>query len=212
MYIVIYQKNTIKNIISSSNDAENTIETLKSKNIIQKDDEYKIFDNIKNMGVKDIRAIREDGSVMSLEEQIKNKIVILEKDEEIRNGQIYKLDKNIEEDLIKLIELGIEKLDKNKKIAEGNGKKYITEKSMEEKLKEGLITQEEYNNHIIQLRQSQYYQNLDGKRAELLDDVLHKLASQGLLTDEQKSNLNELENIRKEIKESNPKAEVLLKA
>lgn len=212
MYIVIYQKNTIKNIISSSNDAENTIETLKSKNIIQKDDEYKIFDNIKNMGVKDIRAIREDGSVMSLEEQIKNKIVILEKDEEIRNGQIYKLDKNIEEDLIKLIELGIEKLDKNKKIAEGNGKKYITEKSMEEKLKEGLITQEEYNNYIIQLRQSQYYQNLDGKRAELLDDVLHKLASQGLLTDEQKSNLNELENIRKEIKESNPKAEVLLKA
>lgn len=212
MYIVIYQKNIIKNIISSSNDAENTIETLKSKNIIQKDDEYKIFDNIQNMGVKDIRAIREDGSVMSLEEQIKNKIVILEKDEEIRNGQIYKLDKNIEEDLIKLIELGIEKLDKNKKIAEGNGKKYITEKSMEEKLKEGLITQEEYNNHIIQLRQSQYYQNLDGKRAELLDDVLHKLASQGLLTDEQKSNLNELENIRKEIKESNPKAEVLLKA
>lgn len=212
MYIVIYQKNIIKNIISSSNDAENTIETLKSKNIIQKDDEYKIFDNIQNMGVKDIRAIREDGSVMSLEEQIKNKIVVLEKDEEIRNGQIYKLNKNIEEDLIKLIELGIEKLDKNKKIAEGNGKKYITEKSMEEKLKEGLITQEEYNNHIIQLRQSQYYQNLDGKRAELLDDVLHKLASQGLLTDEQKANLNELENIRKEIKESNPKAEVLLKA
>ena len=100
MYIVIYQKNTIKNIISSSNDAEKTIETLKSKNIIQKDDEYKIFDNIQNMGVKDIRAINDDGSVMSLEEQIKNKIVVLEKDEEIRNGQIYKLNKNIEEDLI----------------------------------------------------------------------------------------------------------------
>ncbi|SUW04286.1 phage tail protein [Brachyspira pilosicoli] len=212
MYIVIYQKNTIKNIISSSNDAEKTIETLKSKNIIQKDDEYKIFDNIQNMGVKDIRAINDDGSVMSLEEQIKNKIVVLEKDEEIRNGQIYKLNKNIEEDLIKLIELGIEKLDKNKKIVERNDKKYITEKSMEEKLKEGLITQEEYNNHIIQLRQSLYYQNLDGKRAELLDNVLHKLASQGLLTDEQKVNLNELEDIRKEIKESNPKAEVLLKA
>lgn len=212
MYIVIYQKNTIKNIILSSNDVKNTVETLKSKNIIQKDNEYKIFDNIQNMGVKDIRAIREDGSIMSLEEQIKNKIVVLEKDEEIRNGQIYKLDKNIEEDLIKLIELGIEKLEDNKKIAEENGKKYITEKSMEEKLKERLITQEEYNNYIIQLRQSQYYQNLDGKRAELLDDVLHKLASQGLLTDEQKSNLNELENKRKEIKESNPKAEVLLKA
>lgn len=212
MYIVIYHKNTIKSIISSSNDVENTVETLKSKNIIQKYYEYKVFDNIQNMSVKDIRAIKEDGSVMSLEEQIKNNIVVLEKDEEIRNGQIYKLNKNIEEDLIKLIELGIEKLEDNKKIVEENGKKYITEKSMEEKLKEGLITQEEYNNYIIQLRQSQYYQNLDGKRAELLDDVLHKLASQGLLTDEQKSNLNELENKRKEIKESNPKAEVLLKA
>ncbi|MEI0579462.1 phage tail protein [Brachyspira pilosicoli] len=212
MYIVIYQKNKIKKIISSSNDVKNIVETLKTKNIIQKDDEYKIFDNIQNMGVQDIRAIRKDGSVMGLEEQIKNKILILEKGEEIRNGQIYKLDKNIEEDLIKLIELGIEKLDKNKKIVEENGKKYITEKTMEEKLKEGLITQEEYNNYIIQLRQSQYYQNLDGKRAELLDDVLHKLASQGLLTDEQKSNLNEIEDIRKEIKESNPKAEVLLKA
>lgn len=212
MYIVIYHKNTIKSIISSSNDVKNTVETLKSKNIIQKYYEYKVFDNIQNMSVKDIRAIKEDGSVMSLEEQIKNNIVVLEKDEEIRNGQIYKLNKNIEEDLIKLIELGIEKLEDNKKIVEENGKKYITEKSMEEKLKEGLITQEEYNNYIIQLRQSEYYQNLDGKRAELLDDVLHKLASQGLLTDEQKENLNELENKRKEIKESNPKAEVLLKA
>ena len=206
MYIVIYQKNTIKNIISSSNDAENTIETLKSKNIIQKDDEYKIFDNIQNMGVKDIRAINDDGSVMSLEEQIKNKIVVLGKDEEIRNGQIYKLDKNIEEDLIKLIELGIEKLDKNKKIAEENGKKYITEKSMEEKLKEGLITQEEYNNYIIQLRQSQYYQNLDGKRAELLESVLNNLNEKGLLTEEERIELENLNLKRKEIKEAHPKA------
>lgn len=166
--------------------------------------------NSNDLSQTDIRAYNEDGSVKSLEEQLKEKIIVLKDNEIIDNGIIRELNKNIEDDYIILIEKGLEVLDKNKKIVEGNGKKYITEKSMEEKLKEGLITKEEYNAYIVSQRQSQYNQNLDSKRAELLEDVLHKLASQGLLTDEQKANLNELDNKRKEIKESNPKAEILL--
>ena len=166
--------------------------------------------NSKDLSQTDIRAYNKDGSVKSLEEQVQEKIITLKDNEIIDNGIIRELNKNYEDDYIVMIERGLEKLDDNKKIVEGNGKKYIIEKSMEEKLKEGLITKEEYNKYIISQRQSQYNQNLDGKRAELLEDVLHKLASQGLLTDEQKANLNELDNKRKEIKESNPKAEILL--
>lgn len=166
--------------------------------------------NSNDLSQTDIRAYNKDGTVKSLEQQLREKIIALEKNQIIKDNQIYTLNKNIEDDYIILIEKGLEVLDKNKKIVEGNGKKYITEKSMEEKLKEGLITKEEYNAYIVSQRQSQYNQNLDGKRAELLEDVLHKLASQGLLTDEQKANLNELDNKRKEIKESNPKAEILL--
>lgn len=166
--------------------------------------------NSNDLSQTDIRAYNKDGTVKSLEQQVKEKIITLKDNEIIDNGIIRELNKNIEDDYIILIEKGLEVLDKNKKIVEGNGKKYITEKSMEEKLKEGLITKEEYNAYIVSQRQSQYNQNLDGKRAELLEDVLHKLASQGLLTDEQKANLNELDNKRKEIKESNPKAEILL--
>lgn len=186
---------------------------LKTKNVISNTDEYKVFERIDNMGAKDIRAIREDGSVMTLEEQIRNKILVLEKDEEIRNGQIYKLDKNIQEDLIKLIELGIEKLEPTQKIEiSEDGTKYIIEKSMEEKLRENLITQEEYDNYIIQIRQMQYQTNLDGARAELLDSVLSNLSNQGLLTEEQKTQLDMLNNKRIEIKESNPKSDILLNA
>ena len=111
MKIVIYNNNKIKKIIGSNNNIEQVIKNLKLKNFILNDDKYKVFENIQDMGVKDIRAIKDDGSVMSIEEQIENKILVLEKDEEIRNGQIYKLDKNIQEDLVKLIELGLEKLD-----------------------------------------------------------------------------------------------------
>ena len=158
------------------------------------------------MGVKDIRAIKSDGTVMSIEEQIKNKILVLEKDEEIRNGQIYKLNKNIQEDFIKLVELGLEKLDDRQKIVTSDdGIKYITEKSYEELFKENLITAEEYNNYIILIRQSQYQSNLDGVRAELVDSVLNSLASQGLLTEEQKTQLESLQSKRQEIKEELPK-------
>ncbi|PPS21230.1 phage tail protein [Brachyspira murdochii] len=213
MNIVIFNNNKVKEIISTDENIEIALKKLKNQGFIDDNDEYKVFDNVQNMGVKDIRAIKNDGSVMSIEEQIENKILILEKDEEIRNGQIYKLDKNIQEDLIKLIELGIEKLEPTQKIEiSEDGTKYIIEKSMEEKLRENLITQEEYDNYIIQIRQMQYQTNLDGARAELLDSVLSNLSNQGLLTEEQKTQLDMLNNKRIEIKESNPKSDILLNA
>ena len=213
MNIVIFNNNKIKEIISTDENTEIAIKKLKNQGFISDNDEYKVFANIQNMGVKDIRAIKNDGSVMSIEEQIENKILVLEKDEEIRNGQIYKLDKNIQDDLIKLIELGIEELESTQKIEiSEDGTKYITEKSMEEKLRENLITQEEYDNYIIQIRQMQYQTNLDGARAELLDSVLSNLSNQGLLTEEQKTQLDMLNNKRIEIKESNPKSDILLNA
>ena len=213
MNIVIFNNNKVKEIISTDENIEIALKKLKNQGFIDDNDEYKVFDNVQNMGVKYIRAIKNDGSVMSIEEQIENKILVLEKDEEIRNGQIYKLDKNIQEDLIKLIELGIEELESTQKIEiSEDGTKYITEKSMEEKLRENLITQEEYDNYIIQIRQMQYQTNLDGARAELLDSVLSNLSNQGLLTEEQKTQLDMLNNKRIEIKESNPKSDILLNA
>ena len=206
MYIVIYKDNKIKNIISSNNNIEQVIKDLKLKNFILDDDKYKVFENIRDMGVKDIRAIKDDGSVMSIEEQIKNKILVLEKDEEIKNGVVYKLDKSIQEDFIKLVELGLEKLDDRQKIVTNeDGSKYITQKTYEELFKENLITAEEYNNYIIQIRQGQYQSNLDGERAELLESVLSNLASQNLLTEEQKLQLESLQTKRQEIKTQYPK-------
>lgn len=206
MKIVIYNNNKIKKIIGSNNNIEQVIKNLKLKNFILNDDKYKVFENIQDMGVKDIRAIKDDGSVMSIEEQIENKILVLEKDEEIRNGQIYKLDKNIQEDLVKLIELGLEKLDNRQKIVTNeDGSKYITQKTYEELFKENLITAEEYNQYIIQQRQGQYQSNLDGQRAELLDSVLNNLANQNLLTEEQKKQLESLQVKRQEIKTQYPK-------
>ncbi|ASJ21493.1 hypothetical protein [Brachyspira hampsonii] len=206
MKIVIYNNNKIKKIISVKENAENTINLLEKQGLINAVDNYKIFENIKDMSVKDIRAINDDGTVMSLEEQIKNKILVLEKDEEIRNGVKYKLNKNYEEDLIKLVELGLEKLDERQKIViNDDGRKYISSKSYEELFKESLITAEEYNNYIISQRQGEYSQNLDGVRAELVDSVLNNLASQGLLTEEQKAQLESLQTKREEIKTEYPK-------
>ena len=206
MNIVIFNNNNIKNIISTNENVETVVKKLKNQGFISDNDEYKVFDNVQNMGVKDIRAIKNDGSVMSIEEQIEKKILVLEKDEEIRNKQIYKLDKNIQEDLIKLIELGIEKLESTQKIEiSEDGTKYITSKTYEELFKENLITAEEYNNYIIQIRQGQYISNLDGTRAELLESILSNLASQNLLTEEQKSQLESLTNKRQEIKTQYPK-------
>ncbi|MBW5391640.1 phage tail protein [Brachyspira pilosicoli] len=156
--------------------------------------------NSSDLSQTDIRAYNDDGSVKTLEEQLKEKIIALKDNEIIDNGIIRELNKNYEDDYIVMIERGLENLDKSKKISEKNGKKYIIEKTIEEKYKENLITKEEYNSCIINQRQSEYSQNLDGVRAELLDSVLNSLASQGLLNENQIEVLKTIEDNRAKIK------------
>lgn len=198
MEIIIYNKET--------NKITRVLNVLSIDDVILKDNEA-ILDNknIKDFSQTDIRAYNKDGSVKSLEEQVQEKIITLKDNEIIDNGIIRELNKNYEDDYIVMIERGLEKLDKTKKIVEGNGKKYIIEKSIEEKYKEGLITKEEYNKYIISQRQSQYTQNLDGARAELLDSVLNNLASQGLLNETQMEALESIQTTRANIKEQYPK-------
>ena len=161
--------------------------------------------NSNDLSQTDIRAYNKDGSVKSLEEQVQEKIITLKDNEIIDNGIIRELNKNYEDDYIVMIERGLEELDKNRKIAEYDGRKYITEKTIEEKYNEGLITKEEYNEYIIQQRQGQYTQNLDGARAELLDSVLNTLANQGLLNETQMEALKNIQTTRANIKEQYPK-------
>ena len=156
--------------------------------------------NSKDLSQTDIRAYNKDGTVKSLEQQVKEKIITLKDNEIIDNGIIRELNKNYEDDYIVMIERGLEKLEDTKKIVEENGKKYIIEKTIEEKYKENLITKEEYNSCIINQRQSEYSQNLDGVRAELLDSVLNSLASQGLLNENQIEVLKTIEDNRAKIK------------
>ncbi|MEI0608851.1 phage tail protein [Brachyspira pilosicoli] len=156
--------------------------------------------NSNDLSQTDIRAYNDDGSVKTLEEQLKEKIIALKDNEIIDNGIIRELNKNYEDDYIVMIERGLENLDKSKKISEKNSKKYIIEKTIEEKYKENLITKEEYNSCIINQRQSEYSQNLDGVRAELLDSVLNSLASQGLLNENQIEVLKTIEDNRAKIK------------
>lgn len=156
--------------------------------------------NSSDLSQTDIRAYNDDGSVKTLEEQLKEKIIALKDNEIIDNGIIRELNKNYEDDYIIMIERGLENLDKSKRISEKNSKKYIIEKTIEEKYKENLITKEEYNSCIINQRQSEYSQNLDGVRAELLDSVLNSLASQGLLNENQIEVLKTIEDNRAKIK------------
>ena len=191
MVFVIYDKNTYKCYFvegQSINDFK-----LKPNEVIK-------AHNSSDLSQTDIRAYNDDGSVKTLEEQLKEKIIALKDNEIIDNGIIRELNKNYEDDYIVMIERGLENLDKSKKISEKNGKKYIIEKTIEEKYKEKLITKEEYNSCIINQRQSEYSQNLDGVRAELLDSVLNSLASQGLLNENQIEVLKTIEDNRAKIK------------
>ncbi|MEI0843900.1 phage tail protein [Brachyspira pilosicoli] len=156
--------------------------------------------NSNDLSQTDIRAYNDDGSVKTLEEQLKEKIITLKDNEIIDNGIIRELNKNYEDDYIVMIERGLDNLDKGKKISEKNGKKYIIEKTIEEKYQENLITKEEYNSCIINQRQSEYSQNLDGVRAELLDSVLNNCASKGLLNENQIEVLKTIEDNRAKIK------------
>ena len=191
MVFVIYDENTHKCYFvegQSINDFK-----LKPNEVIKEH-------NSSDLSQTDIRAYNDDGSVKTLEEQLKEKIIALKDNEIIDNGIIRELNKNYEDDYIIMIERGLENLDKSKRISEKNSKKYIIEKTIEEKYKENLITKEEYNSCIINQRQSEYSQNLDGVRAELLDSVLNSLASQGLLNENQIEVLKTIEDNRAKIK------------
>lgn len=199
MQIIVYNKNTNKII--------NILDVLNTNDIKLNENEA-IFDNknIKDFSQTDIRVYNNDGSVKSLEQQVKENIIALEKNQIIKEKQVYTLNKNIEEDYIIMVEKGLEKLDDRQKIViSEEGNKYITQKSYEELFKDNLITAEEYNDYIISQRQGQYQINLDGTRAELVDSVLNSLASQGLLTEEQKTQLESLQTKRQEIKTEYPK-------
>ena len=199
MQIIVYNKNTNKII--------NILDVLNTNDIKLNENEA-IFDNknIKDFSQTDIRVYNNDGSVKSLEQQVKENIIALEKNQIIKEKQVYTLNKNIEEDYIIMVEKGLEKLDDRQKIViSEEGNKYITQKSYEELFKDNLITAEEYNDYIISQRQGQYQINLDGARAELVDSVLNSLASQGLLTEEQKTQLESLQTKRQEIKTEYPK-------
>ena len=196
---IIYDKKTYKVI--------RVVSSLQIEDITLKDNEL-ILDNknIKDFSQKDIRAYNKDGTIKSLEQQLKEKIITLEKNQIIKDNQVYTLNKNYPDDYIKLVELGLEELDKTQKIVTNeNGNKYITQKTYEELFKENLITAEEYNQYIISIRQGQYQSNLDGERAELLESVLNSWASQNLLTEEQKIQLESLTTKRQEIKTQYPK-------
>lgn len=199
MLFIIYDKNTYK--------VERVVTALKKEDITIKENESILYnENIKDYSQSDIRAYNKDGSIKSLEQQLKEKIITLEKNQIIKDNQVYTLNKNYPDDYIKLVELGLEELDKTQKIVTNeNGNKYIKQKTYEELFKENLITAEEYNNYIIRMRQGQYQSNLDGERAELLESVLNNLASQNLLTEEQKIQLESLTNKRQEIKTQYPK-------
>ena len=192
MIFAIYDKNTYKCYFVEGQTIDNF--ELKPNEAIKEH-------NSDDLSQTDIRAYNKDGSVKSLEEQVQEKIIVLKDNEIIDDGVIRELNKNNEDDLVVLIERGLEQLENTKKIAtDEEGKKYITEKTTEEKYSEGLITKEEYNEYIIQQRQGQYTQNLDGARAELLDDVLNSLAYQGLLNESQIEVLRTIENSRVNIK------------
>ena len=197
MIFVIYDKNTYKCYFvegQSINDFQ-----------LQQNEVIKVHTS-NDISQSDIRAYNKDGSVKSLEQQLKEKIITLKDNEIIDNGVIRELNKNYEDDYIIMLERGLEKLDDKLKIdIDGNGSKYITPKNYKELFKENLITAEEYNKYIIQIRQEEYINNLDGERAELLDSVLNNLANQNLLTEEQKLQLESLINKRQVIKEEYPK-------
>uniref|UniRef100_UPI003F4BE056 phage tail protein n=1 Tax=Brachyspira catarrhinii TaxID=2528966 RepID=UPI003F4BE056 len=197
MIFTIYDKNTFKCYFVEGQ----SIDDFKLK----PNEAIKVH-NSNDLSQTDIRAYNEDGTVKSLQEQVKENIITL-KDNEIADDDVVReLNKYNEDDLIILIERGLEKLnDRQKIVINEDGKKYITSKSYEELFNESLITAEEYNQYIIQQRQGEYQSNLDGQRAELVDSVLNNLANQNLLTEEQKLQLESLMNKRQEIKTQYPK-------
>lgn len=66
--------------------------------------------NSEDVSQTDIRVYNKDGSVKSLEKQLKEKIITLKDNEIIDNGIIRELNKNYEDDYIVMIEKGFRKI------------------------------------------------------------------------------------------------------
>lgn len=170
MKIIIFYKKTnkIENIIDAK-DIQSTIEILKEKNILTKDKDYKTFENIKCYVGLDIRAVKANGDVMSTEEQIDVKLITLAEDEK------YDKEKDSIEKLseIELCQKFPDRIPKTEKIeTSDDGAKYITEKTMLQKLDDKLISIEEYNAYIIEQRRHAYKSTTDDLVIERMIDFL----------------------------------------
>ena len=89
MIFVIYDKNTYKCYFVEGQSVDDF--QLKPNEIIKEH-------NSKDVSQTDIRAYNKDGSVKSLEQQVKEKIIVLKDNEIIDNGIIRELNKNYEAD------------------------------------------------------------------------------------------------------------------
>lgn len=185
------------------------IDTYKINGIYTSDVGIKINDNelikfikTNNFSQTDIRAYNDDGSVKSLGQQIKEKILVLKDNEVIKDGVVVELNPSYEDDYIKLVQRKLEKLEDDKKIEyQVEYKKYsIVEKTIEEKLEDNIISVDEYNEYVNQLRQCMYISQLDSKRYKLLDSILKRFSDENILLDSEKELLSEILKIREDIK------------
>ncbi len=192
MFYIKYNKNSYKILGYYTNDI--------GVDVTQNEDIKKIDTN--DISQTDIRAYNEDGSVKSLGEQIKEKIIILKNNEVVKDGVIVELNSSYEDDYIRLVQRNILNLDSNYKIEyDRDSKKYhIIEKTIEEKFQDKVISLDDYNKYIIESRYNAYSLELDSKRSELLDSILKRLGDENILLDREKELLFEIFKIREDIK------------
>ena len=192
MFYIKYNKNSYKILGYYTNDI--------GVDVTQNEDIKKIDTN--DISQTDIRAYNEDGSIKSLGEQIKEKIIILKNNEVVKDGVIVELNSSYEDDYIRLVQRNILNLDSNYKIEyDRDSKKYhIIEKTIEEKFQDKVISLDDYNKYIIESRYNAYLLELDSKRSELLDSILKRLGDENILLDREKELLFEIFKIREDIK------------
>ena len=192
MFYIKYNKNSYKILGYYTNDI--------GVDVTQNEDIKKIDTN--DISQTDIRAYNEDGSIKSLGEQIKEKIIILKNNEVVKDGVIVELNSSYEDDYIRLVQRNILNLDSNYKIEyDRDSKKYhIIEKTIEEKFQDKVISLDDYNKYIIESSYNAYSLELDSIRSELLDSILKRLGDENILLDREKELLFEIFKIREDIK------------
>ena len=118
---------------------------------------------------------------------------VLSNKEAIERGLIKLKDNEV------LINDIIQTLEKTQKVVNNE----IVEKTLEEKLNDGLITQEEYNNIINEKREKEYENKTDKQVLELTRSFLNRNINN--LTEEEKAVLDEINNTVASIKQEYPK-------